>query len=136
MFRALPFIVFLIGYICLLTNCEKYLRFVNSDCVVSKKYLNLTKCNLKALEREKVTATVEFFTLEDIHNATIHLSVLKKSSSGRFYPFLFNYWANVCEASKESPKVTFVIKQTMRIMRKFSNGVKCDHEVNYKGYLI
>lgn len=135
MFRLFV-LTFLIGGFFILAKCEQYLRFANCDCKVNQKYLNLTKCNLKALAREKVTATVEFYMLEDVHNATIHLSVLKRSSSGRFYPFLFDYWANVCEAVKESPKVTFVIKQAKRIMEKFSNAVKCDHQVNIFGYFV
>lgn len=108
---------------------EKYIRLANCDCVVNDEYLNLTKCNLKAISREKVLGNVEYFVIKQFFNATMHLQVLKKSSSGQFYPFLFNYWANVCETVKESPKLGFIVKQAKRIMQKFSNAVKCEGQV-------
>lgn len=103
----------------------KYLRLANCDCKVNNEYLNLTKCNLKALSREKVTTNVDFFLLKQISNVTSHISVFQMSSSGQFYPFLFNYWVNNCDVIKESSKVTFLAKQIKRIAQRYSNTAKC-----------
>lgn len=129
MVRFSAIFIFGLSYFIILIRSEKYIRFVTCDCLVNNQYINLTKCNLKALSRETVTTNVEFFLTKEVINATAHLAVFKRSSSGQFYPFLFNYWGNVCDAVKESPNVNFLIKQTKRIIQKFSNAARCHHIV-------
>lgn len=112
-----------------LVECEKYIRFSSCDCKVNKDYLNLTICNLKAISREKVLTNVELYVIKHVKNATVHFHTYKGTSTGRFNQFLFDYWANVCKVVKESSSMNFILKQTKRIMAKFSNAVRCDHPV-------
>lgn len=112
-----------------LVHCEKGIRFANCDCSVNKEYLNLTKCNLKAYSREKVLANVDFFLLKNVTNCTMHFSVFKATSTGRYFPYLFDYWGNFCAMVKEGSNINFILKQTKRIMAKFSNSMKCFHKV-------
>ncbi|KAL5285007.1 hypothetical protein ACFFRR_007003 [Megaselia abdita] len=51
------------------------------------------------------------------------------TSTGRYYPFLFNYRARFCDTVKEKPGVSFILKQAARIMKKYSNIVKCEQKV-------
>lgn len=119
----------IIFYLICVVNCEKYIRFVNCKCKVNEDYLNLTVCNLKAISREKVLTNVDFYITKDVKNATLHLHFYKSTSTGRFNQFLFNHWGNVCEIVKEAPSMNFILKQTKRIMAKYSNAVRCDHPV-------
>lgn len=124
-------------YLLISIQGEKYTRIANCDCVDNKEYVNITKCNLKAISREKVLANFEFFLEKEIVNASIHFQAFQKSSSGVFYPFLFNYWANICDAIHGSPKVSFVVKHTIRLLQKYSkNSVKCHLKVTFKWYSV
>ncbi|KAL5285008.1 hypothetical protein ACFFRR_007004 [Megaselia abdita] len=115
-------------YIFIAIKGDKYIRFTNTNCSVNSDYACLTKCNLKALSRERVTSNVEVFILKDVLNATIHLTGFKMASTGRYNPYLVNYRARACDIIKEKPGINFVLKQTLRVMRKYSNIVKCEQK--------
>lgn len=107
---------------------DKIFRFASCNCDFNEEYINITKCELKALSREKVVTNVDVFILKDVFNGSLHLSLLKMSSSGQFYPFLVDYMGNGCELVKGT-STNFFLKQTVRIMRKFSNIAQCQHKV-------
>ncbi|KAL5285009.1 hypothetical protein ACFFRR_007005 [Megaselia abdita] len=104
---------------------EKYIRFTNCDCSGSSGYVNVTRCTLKALSRERVTNNIELHVLKDVLNSTVQLSTFKMTSTGRYNPFLVNFRAKLCDLIKEKPGVNLILKQTIRIMKKYSNIVRC-----------
>lgn len=126
--------IILIGQIYLI-NAEKYMKVVNCDCKVNEEYLNLTICNLKAISREKVLASVEFYMLQHVRNATAHAHLYKASGTGRYNPFLFDTWANVCQMKNMQSSVNYMLKLVARVASKFSNTVVCDHPVSNFQYL-
>lgn len=102
----------------------------NCNCSVNNEYIDMKKCILKALSREKVITNVEFNLTKLVINATVHFSTKKMTSTGRYFPFLYDFWANVCEIVKENPNTNFILRQTKRILEKYSNAAICRHEVS------
>lgn len=110
-------------------KAEKYTRFSSCNCSVNEEYAKLQVCNLKAIDRETVVTNVELDTLKNITNSSMHLHTYQATGTGRFNKYLFDYKDSVCDVIKDrSP--SFILKQTKRIILKYSNIVRCEIPVS------
>lgn len=108
---------------------ETISKLYNLQCHGSPKFVENATCLLKAVRRDMVVGNLNLDVISSLRNVSCHYKVFKYYN--QFRPFLIDARFNWCEAIHQRGITGFYINQLMRVLRKFSNIVKCHLKVSY-----
>lgn len=110
-------------------HCETMSKLYNLRCDGNAKLVDNITCNLKALRRDMVIANLDLDVITTLQNVSAHFQVFKNYNE--FRPFLIDAKFNWCEAIHQKGITGFYVNQMIRVLRKFSNIVKCKLKVGF-----
>ena len=109
-------------------NAELFMKFYNTECKYNPKYVANGTCDLDVYGRDLVRANVDYDLIRSMRNVTALIKLLKFYN--QFRPHLINEYYNLCKADNKAgfESYNFFVKFFIRILKKFSNAIICNHE--------
>ncbi|XP_050335062.1 uncharacterized protein LOC126762378 [Bactrocera neohumeralis] len=121
-----------------LTSATAYIKFTNLKCAnYDKSFLNIRKCGLKALSRNKVALTVDIQVFQlPVNNISGNLVVYRKANGYR--PFMINITADFCQFMKNKKRIPFgkMIMDAVELYSNMNHSCPFNHDFTLRDFVL
>ncbi|KAH8281423.1 hypothetical protein KR054_000404 [Drosophila jambulina] len=112
--------------------CEIIAKTTNIVCQPNEKFIQDTKCIVKAVSWEKSKVQMTCFLKIPLKNPTVYLATLKKDYSNQYQPFIVNISFPLCDVLSRK-KFLFYSNEVRKTLAKYTN---VNHSCPFGGHLF